>query len=253
MRNCGPFEMSRFIVESDNIIGDRIIITNHDDIKHISKVLRLKSGDIVEITDSEQFEYMAEIVSVDAGCIQAKIIDKQKFSREPELKVTLFQGVPKQGKMEFIIQKCTELGVDTIVPIFTVRTIVSNKGNFKNKVERWKKVAVEAVKQCRRGTIPEVLEGKNFREMLPMLGHYDVTIFPYENEETYTLKECLHDLPQKPKSMAIIIGPEGGFSEQEANALKELGVHCVSLGKTILRTETAGMATLAMIMYELEL
>ena len=182
-----------------------------------------------------------------------KIVDKQAFAREPEVKVTLFQGIPKAGKMETIIQKCVELGVYSITPVFMERTVVVEKGNFSKKLERWQKVSDEAVKQCKRGLIPEINENVRFKEMVYRLKSFDLILFPYENESNYSIKDCLRNLPSKPETVAIIIGPDGGFADSEAEMLDEAGAARVTLGKTILRTETAGMAALAMTMYELEL
>ena len=245
--------MSKFFVDAGNINGGNIRITDANDRKHIQKVLRLGIGDPLVISDTVSFEYETEIVSIEKDFIEAKILDKQKFAREPELQVTLFQGVPKQGKMELIIQKNVELGVASIVPVFTDRTVVVDKGNFQNKIQRWQKVADEAVKQCKRGLIPQIQRETTFKKMLDELVKYELVVFPYENEDQYSIKDFLRELKKKPRNAALIIGPEGGFSESEAQALSELGIKSVTLGKTILRTETAGMAALAMMMYELEL
>ena len=185
--------------------------------------------------------------------VETRIIDKQKFAREPKTKITLFQGLPKQGKMELIIQKAVELGVFQIIPVFTDRSIVTDNGKMGKKIERWQKIADEAVKQCKRGIIPRISDELRFKEMLGKLENFDLILFPYENEENRYIKNSLQSLPKKPQNVAIIIGPEGGFSDPEATALKAIGADCVTLGKTILRTETAGIAAIAMVMYELEL
>ncbi len=245
--------MNRFFVDAADVGEDRICIRSKEDVKHITKVLRLREGDEIEISDSSQWEYVGQIQSMEDGIIQAKILDKQTFAREPEVQVTLFQGIPKQSKMESIVQKCTELGIYEFVPVFMERTVVVDKGNFDKKIQRWQKIAAEAVKQCRRGIIPHVEDAVKFRQMVRLLQSFDLVLFPYENETGRTVKDALRSLEARPKSIAVIIGPEGGFSDTEAEQLKTLGADCVSLGRTILRTETAGMAALAMIMYELEL
>ncbi|MGN0733137.1 MAG: RsmE family RNA methyltransferase [Emergencia sp.] len=235
-------------------IGDKYIaIKDRGDIKHMIKVMRLREGDRVDVSDSAQWEYETEIDQIAEEEVLLRILDKQAFAREPEVKVTLFQGVPKAGKMETIIQKCVELGVHAITPVFMERTVVVEKGNFGKKLERWQKVADEAVKQCKRGLIPEIKDQLRFREMVSQLGDFDLVLFPYENESDYSIKDCLRNLSSKPTAVAIIIGPEGGFADSEAELLDEAGAVRVTLGKTILRTETAGMAALAMTMYELEL
>ena len=245
----------RLFTDAANI-GDKYIkITDKGDIKHMIKVMRLSEGDAVDVSDSMEWEYKTEIVSIDADEVLLSIVDKQKFAREPEVRVTLFQGVPKAGKMETIIQKCVELGVYAIVPVFMERTVVVEKGNFGKKLDRWQKISDEAVKQCKRGVIPQIEEQCSFKEMLPQLAEFDLILFPYENETGYSIKDCLRSIPvdQKPETVAIVIGPEGGFADKEAEMMDEAGAARVTLGKTILRTETAGMAALAMTMYELEL
>lgn len=245
--------MSRFFTEPSNIDDKFITLTDRNDIHHLTKVLRLRTGDEVDVSDGSQWEYRAKIDEVTDETVRLQILDKQKFAREPKLQVTLFQGVPKAGKMETIIQKSVELGVYSIVPVFMDRTVVVEKGNFDKKLQRWQKVADEAVKQCKRGIIPQIKENVKSSEMMGMLKDFDLVLFPYENEENYTIKDCLRGLESKPKTLAIIIGPEGGFSEKEAQAIEAAGGKTVTLGKTILRTETAGIAALAMTMYELEL
>ncbi|MCQ4636047.1 16S rRNA (uracil(1498)-N(3))-methyltransferase [Anaerovorax odorimutans] len=245
--------MSRFFVDAADVGESTIRIVSKEDIRHIAKVLRLGEGDRIEVSDSTQWEYEAEILTVDDDCVEAKILDKQKFAREPQVQVTLFQGIPKQSKMETVVQKCVEMGVYRIVPVFTERTVVTDKGNFSKKRQRWQKVSAEAVKQCRRGIVPEIGQEIKFRQMTEHLREFDLVLFPYENETGRTIKDSLRGLDAKPGEIALIIGPEGGFSHGEAQALKDLGADCVTLGRTILRTETAGLAALSMIMYELEL
>lgn len=245
--------MSKFFTNANNVGESSLRITDRQDIDHIVKVLRLREGDKIEVSDCVKWEYQTEILNIDRDCIEALILDKQKFANEPVTKVTLFQGIPKQGKMEFIIQKAVELGVYEIVPVFTDRTVVADNGKFSKKIERWQKISDEAVKQCKRGIIPEVCGDINFKQMLQLLSGFDLVLFPYENEDNRTIKDALKQEGKKPETVAVIIGPEGGFSDREAELLKDLNAECVTLGKTTLRTETAGMATLSMIMYELEL
>lgn len=252
--------MSRFFVNPEDIGNNLITIHNTDDIHHMMKVLRLKDGDEVDISDGVEWEYRARIESLSREEALLQILDKQAFAAEPAVKVTLFQGIPKQGKMETIIQKCVELGVHRIVPVFMDRTVVVDRGNFGKKVDRWNKVSAEAVKQCRRGIIPEVTQPVKTEDVLQdrdnsgtpdMLEEFDLVLFPYENEKGATIKDALRKT--NAANVAVIIGPEGGFSDEEALAIIGAGGVSVSLGKTILRTETAGMAAIAMIMYELEL
>ena len=263
--------MSRFFVPPENVGVKTIIIDNRNDVHHMMDVLRMKEGDEVDISDTVEWEYHARITSLTKEEVQLEILDKQTFAAEPSVEVTLFQGIPKQGKMETIIQKCVELGVHEIVPVFMDRTVVVDKGNFSKKIDRWNKVSAEAVKQCKRGIIPEVTDAIKSSELLDdtdgsgrpdMFEDFDLVLFPYENEKGKTIKEALLTASNPMyeeitgnhlERIAVIIGPEGGFSDAEASAIVSAGGESVSLGRTILRTETAGMAALAMIMYELEL
>lgn len=243
----------RLFTSRENVEEKYIRITDKGDIRHMVRVMRLRPGDPVDVSDGSKWEYETVIDEIFEDEVLLRIVDKQAFSREPKLRITLFQGIPKAGKMETIIQKCVELGVFEIVPVFMDRTVVVEKGNFGKKLERWQKISDEAVKQCKRGIIPKVCEQIKFSEMAKSLADFDLVIFPYENEENLTIKDALRSLTKKPETVAIIIGPEGGFSDKEAEILTEAGTSKVTLGKTILRTETAGMAAIAMTMYELEL
>ncbi len=248
--------MSRFFVEPSAVEGKYIYMTDKNDLHHMKKVLRLSVGDELDISDGAEWEYHVEIEELGDKEAVLTIVDKQKFAREPKLHVTLYQGIPKASKMEEIIQRCVELGVYSIVPVFMERTVVVDKGNFGKKLDRWQKISDEAVKQCKRGIIPEIQEAKKFKDVLAELSEFELLLFPYENEDNRTIKDCLQDVTMSgdiPREVAIIIGPEGGFADKEAEALDEIGAERVSLGKTILRTETAGPAALAMTMYELEL
>lgn len=247
--------MSRFFTAPENIGEKSIVIDNKTDLHHMKKVLRLQEGDKIDVSDGQQWEYKVVVRYLgDEECV-ADIVDKQMFAREPNIKVTLFQGIPKQGKMETIVQKTVELGIYEIVPVFMARTVVADKGNFGKKLQRWQKVSDEAVKQCKRGIIPQIREPLKINEVVECFKDYDYVIFPYENEEKHSLKDVLKDIDniKKGASIAVIVGPEGGFSDDEADLIVSSGGRSASLGKTILRTETAGMAALAMIMYEMEL
>lgn len=249
--------MIKFFVGEEAVTSSRIYLEDAQDIKHLARVLRAKVGDAVTIADGTGWEYETEIEEICETCVTLRIVDRQKDATEPQTRVTLFQGVPKAAKMETVIQKTVELGVDAIVPVFTARTVVVEKGNFSKKLMRWQKIADEAVKQCKRGRIPQVEPQIDFAEMCGRLADYDLVICPYENETGRTIKDCLRPAcgQDVPRRVALIIGPEGGFADAEIAALRALPqpAEIVSLGKIILRTETAGMAALAMIMYAYEL
>ncbi len=255
--------MIRFFVGSENITDDKIYIDDREDMKHLVKVLRARVGDQIMISDKEAFEYETVIDSISDMEVILKIRSQKPFGTEPETRVTLYQGIPKGPKLETIVQKTVELGVDRIVPVFMARTVVTDKGNFSKKQQRLQKIADEAVKQCKRGRIPEVSDAVDFNGMMDDLrkGDFDGIILAYESEEGLTIKDALRGKGGDPdlrrgNRVALIIGPEGGFEKEETEAVTEAfrsKAAIVTLGKTILRTETAGMAALAMIMYELEL
>lgn len=247
--------MSRFFVEEKNIKEDSIVIDDPQDVKHLSKVLRHKEGDIIEISDGKAFEYEIELKSISPKMAEGRILSKQKFAREPEIQVSLYQSIPKQSKMETIVQKGVELGVCQVIPMISERTIVQDKGkNFENKVLRWQAVSSEAVKQCRRGIIPEVAMPLPLHQILEKMRENDLNLFFYEEERNLTVKEVLRNLSRENiKKVGILIGPEGGFSEEEGKKITEAGAVSVSMGKTVLRVETAAVAAISMVMYELEL
>ncbi len=245
--------MNRFFVMKKNIIGNTIYIRDLEDVKHIVKVLRLKPKEKIEVSDGEQFEYFAEISNLSKDSVEAVILKKQHFQREPFTFITLYQGIPKQNKMENIIQKSVELGVCRIIPFFSERTVVKDKGNSLKKVERWQKISIEASKQCKRGIIPKVENPLSFHEMLKDIQDKNRTLFLYEDEKKTMIKDILKIQDSiKAQRIAVIVGPEGGFSLNEVRHAEKAGAISVSVGKTILRTETAGIAALAMVLYELE-
>ena len=243
--------MNRFFVGKENRLENKILIEDKENIKHITNVLRLKKDDSIEVSDGEQYEYIVKIVNATKECVECEIIEESPFKREAKRKVHLFQGIPKQSKMDYIIQKCVELGVNEITPVFTERTIVQDKGNFDKKIERWQKVSEEAAKQSKRGIIPKVNDAIQFGAIQSKLESADLVLFLYENEEKTSIKDVLKN-SSKNKTVALIIGPEGGFSDEEAEGIIKLGAQSASLGKRILRTETAGVIALAITLYELE-
>ena len=237
--------MHRFFT---NEIKDQTAVVRGEDVKHISRVLRLRAGDAVQLCDGSGSECDAVIESVAPDAVTFRTQPWRRAKTEPAAQVTLFQCLPKAGKMETIIQKCVELGAFGFVPVQSERCVVVLKPPYEGRVERWQRVSEEAAKQSRRGTIPEVALPKSLKEL--DFSAFDTVLVAYENERTVSLKAALRAHPCR--RIAIVIGPEGGFSEEEIAILTEKGASPVSLGTRILRTETAGMAMLAQIMYEVE-
>lgn len=239
--------MPKFFVSAENITDTHIKITG-EDVAHIKRVLRMKPGEQLDLCDSLGFDYDAVIEEISDKDILCTILKKEKSQTEPPVKVTLFQGLPKASKMDYIIQKTTELGIYRIVPCALNRCVSKVEG--KNKTERWQKVAEAAAKQSGRGIIPKICEPMKLKDAIKLMKECDLSFAPYECEENTSLKSVLKS-KENPETVAFIIGPEGGFDKSEIELLEKEGVVLVSLGKRILRTETAGEATLSMIMYEI--
>lgn len=241
--------MNRFFVKKDDIEGSSATITG-EDLKHISKVLRMAPGDRVVLCDGEGYQHLAEISEITKDYARLEIVNSERCMSEPAQRITLYQGLPKGDKMELIVQKCVELGISEIVPVAAERSIVKIKpGEFGGKRTRYQRVAYEAAKQCGRGIIPEVADLVTFKSM--DMSRHDLIIIAYEDEKGNTLKSLLKANP-KAMDIAIVIGPEGGLEKAEVDMLTQKGGMAVTLGPRILRTETAGMAALAMILYEIE-
>ncbi|KPU44122.1 ribosomal RNA small subunit methyltransferase E [Oxobacter pfennigii] len=242
--------MHRFFTSEKNISKNKITLYG-EDVDHIRKVLRCRAGDAVVISDGRDYEYNCTISSIDKKEVICEINEKRPNVTEAEIKIHLYQGIPKAAKMDLIIQKCTELGVHSITPVNMDRAVVKfdNKEND-NKLTRWRRIAEEAAKQSCRGRIPHIFEPMDFDDVLNDIKDYDMAIMPYEREDKLGLKHILND-EKACKDIAVIIGPEGGFSDKEVIKANEAGIVTVTLGPRILRTETAGFTCLAILMYEL--
>ena len=243
--------MPKFFIPSNNVSDEQLIIEGGD-VAHITRVLRLGEGDTVTACDSSGNDYEARIASASSDRLVCDIISKQKCASEPEIKVTLFQGLPKGSKMEYIIQKTTELGIHEIVPTKLSRCVskVEGKKDETKKLDRWQKISESAAKQSGRGIIPEIKPFMTLDEIIDASKDFDLFFVPYECEDRHTMREVLLSKPDV-KSVGFVIGPEGGFDITETEKLKNAHIPTVTLGKRILRTETAGEAVLAMIMYEI--
>lgn len=241
--------MHRFFTNSSCIV-DNVIMIVGDDVQHISKVLRLKCGDCIEVCDTCGTDYICKISSVSKNDVIADIIQKIPNNSESNLNITLYQGIPKGDKMDFIIQKSVELGVKEIVPVVMKRTVVKLK-NAEYKTERHNKISAEAAKQSKRGIIPKVSKPIDFSEMLEILkSKIALNILAYENEKNNDIKSILKSNAQI-KDINIIIGPEGGFDDDEIKIAAEANINTVTLGPRILRCETAPIAMISAVMYEL--
>ena len=219
---------------------------------HIANVLRFKEGTKVGLFDGIGNKVTGVLISVSQDKILVELHKGKVVSTEPPIDVTLYQALPKKDKFELIIQKATELGIKRIVPIISKRTIVHiDSDKAKKKAERWSMIAQEACKQSGRAYIPLVSEPISFNSIFPQLNS-QLNLIPYELEEKISLQQVLRSFQAKiPKSIAFLIGPEGGWDKEEVQIAIDNGVLPVTLGPRILRTETASLAVLTMILYEL--
>ena len=252
--------MSKFFLKTEQINNNDIVIIG-DDVNHIINVLRMKTADEIQICNQDTGDnYNAEIVNYSKNEVECKIISRINETTESNVHITLFQGIPKFEKMELIIQKNTEVGIKSIVPVIMERTVVKlDEKIASKKLERWQKIAEIAAKQSMRDIIPQIGNITKLKDIDTT--EFDAVLVAYENEEHNMLKTELQKLERKIKSnnsseqqynIAIVIGPEGGISEKELVMLAEKNAKFVSLGKRILRTETAGVVMAGNIIYELE-
>lgn len=244
--------MYRFFINPEQTLDESITITGND-VNHIKNVLRMKIGEEIQISDGQDREYYCIIDAIEQERIIAKIVDIEGSTSELSTKVTLFQGLPKSDKMELIIQKAVELGVYEIVPVATKRSVVKlDDKKATKKIERWNMIAQSAAKQSKRSIIPKVSNVMSFSQALTYASELEMNIIPYENADGIDKsREIIKSIKGK-KSLGIFIGPEGGFEEKEVEKATGIGTNIVTLGKRILRTETAGMAVMSIIMFEIE-
>lgn len=235
--------MANFFVERDEFWQNPIIIEG-DEANHMIKVLRMKAGDSLTLFDGDGNCVDGEIEKIEGKSVFVKVLERYASESEPKLKITLFQGIPKNPKMDLIIQKATELGVTRIVPVNTKRIVA--KIDKDAKIERLQRIAFEAAKQCGRAYVPLVDSPVSFDKAIEMMQELDAAVIPYECEKDGRLADCI---PKGIKSLGIIIGPEGGFEETEVEKAEKAGVRRVTLGKRILRTETAGLIASALCLY----
>ena len=244
--------MHRFFVEPSQI-GEKEIVITGPDVNHIRNVLRMRAGEELLAAEGQGSEYRCILRELQDSEIRAEICRKLSGSAELSSRITLFQGLPKSDKMDLIIQKCVELGVFRIVPVTTKRTVVKlDAKKEESRRKRWTAVSESAAKQSGRGIIPEISGVQSFREAVEEAGELDVCLIPYEKAENMArTREILSGIPAG-ASIGVFIGPEGGFEEEEVREAMEAGARPITLGRRILRTETAGMAVLAMLGYLLE-
>ncbi len=245
--------MHQFFVEASQI-HDKTVIIEGSDVNHIKNVLRMKIGEELSVSNGEDGrEYRCGIVRIE----EERVVCELRFVKEDGVelpsRVYLFQGLPKADKMELIIQKSVELGVYEVIPVETGRSVVKlDAKKAAQKTARWQSIAEAAAKQSRRRIIPKVAAPISFEQALSLAAEMDVKLIPYELAEGMEGTKQIFSNLGEGKDIAVFIGPEGGFEEKEIARAKEYGIQPITLGKRILRTETAGFTVMAWIMYQLE-
>lgn len=240
--------MHRFFIDVSTESADEVCIVG-DDVAHITKVLRLKEDDEIAVCDSDGKDCICSISSISKSEVRAWILRREDAGTEPPVNVTLYQGVAKGDKLDTVVQKCVELGAVRIVPVAMKRSVAQIKDPQK-KQARMQKIASEAAKQCRRSIVPSVGEVVSFSDAVRECENYDLKLLPYEDERTCRIKTVLQNNTNA-KNICIFIGPEGGFDPEEIKLAAEYGFETVSMGPRILRTETAPLAALTAVMYEI--
>lgn len=247
--------MPKFFVNSEQINNNEIKIIGND-VNHIKNVLRLSINDKIKICDKdEHVNYNCRISNIDNEYVITQIIDEEKSNVEAKTQIHVFQGLPKGDKMEFIIEKLTEIGVKELTPVPMKRSVVKLQEKDKQKkMVRWNKIAEVAAKQSGRDEILKINDVINYKNIFNYLKDYDIVLLAYEKEEKLTLKKALSKLDKtKENKVAVLIGPEGGFDDIEIEQAKQNSlVNIITLGKRILRTETAPLVISSNILYELE-
>ena len=247
--------MYRFFVEPSQInTNDKCVIINGNDVNHIRNVLRMKPGEEISVSNGvDGKEYRCGIVSLEADRVICELRFVKEDGVELPCRVYLFQGLPKADKMEWIVQKAVELGAYEIIPVAAKRCVVKlDEKKAAAKIARWQGIAEAAAKQSKRHIIPQVAEVLNFSQAVKKASDMDVRLIPYEMAEEMERTRQIIEGIKPGQSIAVFIGPEGGFEEAEIREAQAAGIEPVTLGKRILRTETAGMTVLSWISYSIE-
>ena len=244
--------MYQFFVE-DTQVGENSVTIEGSDVNHIRNVLRMKRGEKVRISTSSGKNYFGEIEEFSDAMVLVTIVEECADGTELANKIYLFQGLPKSDKMELIIQKAVELGAYEIIPVAMKNCVVKlDEKKAGSKVARWQEIAKSAAKQSKRSLIPTVQMPMSYKEAVETASALDVVLVPYENERGMVATREAIEAITPGQSIGIFIGPEGGFADSEIALAREKQMQLISLGKRILRTETAGLATLSILMYHLE-
>lgn len=245
--------MYQFFIEDENAAEDFVTIEGSD-VNHIKNVLRMKPGEKIRVCTRNGQNYFCSISDITESFVRADILEKEAESTELPCRIYLFQGLPKNDKMEWIIQKTVELGVYEVIPVAMKNCVVKlDEKKAAKKLQRWQAIAESAAKQSKRTVIPTVKQPVTYKEALKIASELDITLVPYENERGMDATREIMGQLKAGQTIGVVVGPEGGFAPEEIALVDEHAtMHRISLGRRILRTETAGLAALAMLVYNLD-
>ncbi len=242
--------MHRFFVPPHSIKESRVVLRGTI-VHQIRDVLRMRPGDDIVLLDNSGWAQRAELVTIDRDAVRGRVVEKWKLETEPQTRITLYQGLLKGQKFEWVLQKGTEIGIIAFVPVMAARCVISTVNDVSAaRVERWERIIVEAAEQAGRAALPHLSNAIMLPHACEQAGRAGLALIPWEGERSRGLREALQDVP-KSKEIGLFIGPEGGFTEEEIATAQERGVIPVSLGPRILRAETAGLVAASAILYEL--
>jgi 16S rRNA (uracil1498-N3)-methyltransferase len=241
---------NRFFV-TESSLGEDFVRLSAEQAHQVCHVLRLRPEDSIVVLDNAGFEFDVTLTEVTGREVTGRITGKRPASGEPRRQITLFQSLLARDKFEMVLQKGTEVGVSRFVPVQTDRSLLRARQIDTRKMTRWRRILTEAAEQSHRGRIPDIEQPVGFAEALEQFGRFDRVLIAAPSDESPTLREALMQDDRGPASVAILVGPEGGFTEQEVTLASEKGAITISLGPRILRTETAAIIVPALILYEL--
>ena len=244
--------MQHFFVTPSQVKDGKIFVEGSD-VNHMKNVLRMRPGEELMVSDGNNLKYLCAVEEYGEGGAVLRILEEMQTDTELSSKLYLFQGLPKQDKMELIVQKAVELGAYQVIPVSTRRSVVKlDEKKAQKKAERWQQIAVSAAKQAGRGYIPEVAPVVSYRQAVERAKELDVILIPYELERGMQATKKIIKAVRPGQSIAVFIGPEGGFEKEEVEQALGCGARAVTLGRRILRTETAGLTALSVLMFHLE-
>jgi 16S rRNA (uracil1498-N3)-methyltransferase len=242
--------MHRFFVPPECLRDGRVVFPTEPE-HQLRRVLRLQPGQQVIVLDNRGSEYEVGLDADAGGVLGGQVLSSRPAAGEPQTRLTLYLCLSQREKFEWMLQKCTEVGAAGFVPVISSRSLVQDARGVEKKLPRWKKIIQEAAEQSGRGCIPELAAVQSFARALQASGGSDLALIPWEGETAHSLTSALEGLGRNGQRIAALIGPEGGFSEEEVSAAQVAGFRPVTLGRRILRMETAAVVTAALVLHDL--